>query len=184
MPKNAPNSTKSAKRCQKVPKNAKNAKKILLYWCYYLHPSKDLVSALCRIFTDSALRAGSVIELQCPSVRMCHRETLTSGGHWDLWSKKVFLILACDDTIFQKKVHDIFSEIVKTRGFGPTSQNTHFPVLWRALVEERIPNIGLWSQNFNFFLLFSSKIVKTRGFGRPLPLIKQNKTNKTKIEAS
>ena len=29
-----------------------------------------------------------------------------------------------------------------------TLQNTHFRVLWRPLVKERIPNIGLWWHNF------------------------------------
>ena len=29
-----------------------------------------------------------------------------------------------------------------------TSRNTHFRVLWRPLVRERIPNIGLWCNNF------------------------------------
>ena len=32
-------------------------------------------------------------------------------------------------------------------------QNTHFPVLLRALVEEQIPNIALWSHNDNSSLL-------------------------------
>ena len=53
------------------------------------------------IFTESA---DSVIESQCLSVCMCHRKTPTSGGHGDLWSKNVILILVCDDTIKKDKI--------------------------------------------------------------------------------
>ena len=42
----------------------------------------------------------------------------TSGGLGDLWSKNVFLILACDDKILKKGGGPVFFEIVKTRGFG------------------------------------------------------------------
>ena len=38
-----------------------------------------------------------------PLLYMCNPKTPTSGGHYDLCSKNVFLILGCDDTIFQKK---------------------------------------------------------------------------------
>ena len=56
--------------------------------------------------------AELVIESPCPSVcvsvRLCHRETPTSGGRVDLWSKIAFLILVWDDTIFKKKGGPIF----------------------------------------------------------------------------
>ena len=52
------------------------------------------------------------------------------------------------------------------------SPTTHFRVLWRLLVKERIPNIGLWWHNFqkqracNFFTLKKlEKLVKLVGGG-------------------
>ena len=61
--------------------------------------------------------AELVIELPCPfmclSVCLCHRETPTSGGRLDLWSKIAFLILVWDDTIFKKGGVQFFSKIVK-----------------------------------------------------------------------
>ena len=39
----------------------------------------------------------------CVSVCLCHRETPTSGGRADLWSKIAFLILVWDDTFSKKK---------------------------------------------------------------------------------
>ena len=67
--------------------------------------------------------AELVIESPRPCVCVCvclrHRETPTSGGRVDLWSKIAFLILVWDDTIFKKRGGLFFSEIVKTRGFGP-----------------------------------------------------------------
>ena len=51
--------------------------------------------------------AELVIESPCPSVFLsvclCHRETPTSEGRVDLWSKIAFLILVWDDTIFKKR---------------------------------------------------------------------------------
>ena len=55
------------------------------------------------IFTELARWVNSVIESRCPSVRpsVCvwRRKTPSSKGHEDFWSKNLFLILACDDTI-------------------------------------------------------------------------------------
>ena len=66
--------------------------------------------------------AELVIEFPCPCVCLCvclrHRETPTSGGRVDLWSKIAFLILVWDDTIFKKGGVKFFSEIGKTGGFG------------------------------------------------------------------
>ena len=56
------------------------------------------------------------------SVCVRHRETPTSGGHVDLWSKIAFQILVWDDTIFKKRGVKFFSEIVTTRDFGPPPQ--------------------------------------------------------------
>ena len=57
--------------------------------------------------------AELVIESPCPfvvlCVCLCHRETPTSGGRVDLWSKIAFLILVWDDTIFKKRGGLIFS---------------------------------------------------------------------------
>ena len=66
-------------------------------------------------FTDSALWAGSVIELQCPSVCM---SVTSQNTHFRvscrLLVKEVILLLACDDTIFKtKKCVLFFSEILK-----------------------------------------------------------------------
>ena len=47
--------------------------------------------------------AELVIESPCPSVCLCHRETPTSGGRVDLWSKIAFLILVWDDIIFKQR---------------------------------------------------------------------------------
>ena len=73
----------------------------LIVTCYML-------SILFPLFTEAALWARSVIELRYLSVCMWRRETPTSGCHGDLWSKKVFLILACDDTILKKRRGYIF----------------------------------------------------------------------------
>ena len=45
--------------------------------------------------------AGSVIELRYLSLCMWHCKTFTSGCPGDLWSKNLFLIVACEDTIFK-----------------------------------------------------------------------------------
>ena len=52
--------------------------------------------------------AELVIESPCSSVCLCHRETPTSGGRVDLWSKIAFLILVWDDKIFKKRGGQIF----------------------------------------------------------------------------
>ena len=44
----------------------------------------------------------------CMYVCLCHRETPTSGGRADLWSKIAFLILVWDDTFSKKKGGPIF----------------------------------------------------------------------------
>ena len=87
----------------------------------------------------------SVIELQCPCVSVClyHCKTPTSGRGGDLWSKNVFLLLACDD-----------------------KKTTHFRTLWILVVEEHIPNIGLQWYDLKKAFVFP-KIVKTRCFGFP-----------------
>ena len=41
---------------------------------------------------------------------MRKRKTPTSGCRGDFWLKGVFLILACDDTIFKIRVHQFFSK--------------------------------------------------------------------------
>ena len=46
----------------------------------------------------------SVCMYVCPG----NRETPTSGCRGDLWSTTVFLILACDDIIFKKKMGSAF----------------------------------------------------------------------------
>ena len=65
----------------------------------------------------------------CLSVCLCHRETPTSGGRADLWSKIAFLILVWDDTFSKKKGGPIFwrnllggVEIFFTRDFGGGSK--------------------------------------------------------------
>ena len=54
------------------------------------------------IFTNSA-PLGGVGHRVAMSVCLRHRETPTSGGRVDLWSKIAFLILVWDDTIFKKR---------------------------------------------------------------------------------
>ena len=56
--------------------------------------------------------ADSVIESRCPDFCVCHHKTLSSRGRGDLWSKNVFLILGCDDTIFKKKVRTLTKNII------------------------------------------------------------------------
>ena len=69
------------------------------------------------IFTNSAPlgRVGHRVAMSvCVSVCLCNRETPTSGGRVDLWSKIAFLILIWDDTIL-KKGGPIFFQIVSTQ---------------------------------------------------------------------
>ena len=47
--------------------------------------------------------SNSVAMFVCLFVCVWHLETPSSWGCGDLWSKNVFLILGCDDTIFKKK---------------------------------------------------------------------------------
>ena len=89
-----------------------------LYLGYYPHTSRDLASPSCRIFTDSALWAGSVVEFQCPFVcvfvmsqntqfRMSWRplvkEWISIFCLW--WSKR-----------------GPFTEIAKVHHFGPAGE--------------------------------------------------------------
>ena len=51
-------------------------------------------------------------------------KTLTSWCHEDFWSKNVFLILACENTILKKCIS--FPKIFKTHSFGPPHQKKSF----------------------------------------------------------
>ena len=79
------------------------------------------------------------------SVCLRQTKTPTSGGPGDLWSKIAFLIFVWEDTIFQKRGGIFFFSlnIVKMRGFEPPPTNIKFRKLWRPLVEDRVPSIGL-----------------------------------------
>ena len=67
--------------------------------------------------------------LNCPlPQKTLPKNQTTSGCRGDFWSQKVFIILACKDTIFQKKGALVFfpPEIVKTRQFGPLLRTIFF----------------------------------------------------------
>ena len=71
-------------------------------WVYY--PQFNQLGMLCPvgIFNKSAHLADSVIVLRCPPLCVCLwlLETASPGGFGVLWSKNLFLIWGCDDTIF------------------------------------------------------------------------------------
>ena len=92
--------------------------------------------------------------------------TPTSGCHGDLWSKNIYLILACDDTIVKKggicccTLVYPYSEIVKTYDFGTTSTSGCRGDLWTK----------------NLFLIFAcdvnilkKEVVRFCTLGSPFP---------------
>ena len=84
------------------------------------------------------------------SVCVRNRETPTSRGFVDLWSKIVFLILVWDDTISQKRGGPVFfPRLLKHMVLHPPPPlNTHFRRSCRPLVKDCVPNIGLRWHNF------------------------------------
>ena len=55
----------------------------------------------------------------CLCVRVRHRETPTSGGHADLWSKIAFLILVWDDTLKKKGGSNFLAKLLKRAILDP-----------------------------------------------------------------
>ena len=115
---------------------------------------------------------GSTLKLIFSNLNFhCQRKIPTSGCWEDLWWKKVFLILVCNDTINL--------EIVKTRGFKRPPPLTKKNTSW-CCADSGKKNVFLIlacddtifkTRRFCFFL---SGIVKTHNFG---PSPRKNKFN-------
>ena len=110
------------------------------------------------LFTESAHWNDSFLELRCPSVCvsvcLCHRKTPSSGGCGEFWSKNMFLIFACYDTILKKRglfshLRSLFPKIAETCGFEPT------PTFWCCE--------DLWLKKVFLILVFDDTIVNQGG---------------------
>ena len=83
---------------------------------FQISPNMSLVATVCGQYLTRPLHINITPVFIWGTFTFIDRIALNGN----FWSKKVFLIFAWDVTIYNKKVHVIFSpEIVKTRGFGP-----------------------------------------------------------------
>ena len=75
-------------------------------------------------------------------VCVCHHKKPTTGGQKKFWSKIQFLILACDDKLFQKGGGSHFFRIFVFQHLCAKFEPPNLR-LWRPLVKEYIANFGL-----------------------------------------